>query len=203
MPRLENSRPACSFPSLPPFSRSLTDHSRLTQLHFIKHLQTTEFTLSIEINFLPLQSRFEPRISPSVRHTPLFLADHDQEGGERGKHLSLERVPHAVRYGGGLVQSRLFHSHRQVSSLSLHQNYFGLGVFRLPAETGFDCSTPSLGRKSAGTLSLECKWTGCQARASKRDHLTSHCRVHIALKPHVCPVSNDSISLLSTASSSC
>ncbi|GAA5823568.1 hypothetical protein JCM11251_000683 [Rhodosporidiobolus azoricus] len=45
-----------------------------------------------------------------------------------------------------------------------------------------------IGRKSAGTLSLECKWTGCHAKASKRDHLTSHCRVHIALKPHVCTV---------------
>ncbi|GAA5880662.1 hypothetical protein JCM16303_004301 [Sporobolomyces ruberrimus] len=49
------------------------------------------------------------------------------------------------------------------------------------------CST-HIGRKSAGTLSLECQWTGCQAKASKRDHLTSHCRVHIALKPHVCTV---------------
>ncbi|BGO98573.1 hypothetical protein JCM10021v2_002234 [Rhodotorula toruloides] len=49
------------------------------------------------------------------------------------------------------------------------------------------CST-HIGRKSAGTLSLECKWTGCHAKASKRDHLTSHCRVHIALKPHVCSV---------------
>ncbi|GAA6031125.1 hypothetical protein JCM8097_004016 [Rhodosporidiobolus ruineniae] len=49
------------------------------------------------------------------------------------------------------------------------------------------CST-HIGRKSAGTLSLECKWTGCHAKASKRDHLTSHCRVHIALKPHVCSI---------------
>ncbi|BGP39134.1 hypothetical protein JCM10449v2_003072 [Rhodotorula kratochvilovae] len=47
-----------------------------------------------------------------------------------------------------------------------------------------------IGRKSAGTLSLECKWTGCRAKASKRDHLTSHCRVHIALKPHVCNICN-------------
>ncbi|GAA5866443.1 hypothetical protein JCM3774_004685 [Rhodotorula dairenensis] len=45
-----------------------------------------------------------------------------------------------------------------------------------------------IGRKSAGTLSLECKWTGCRAKASKRDHLTSHCRVHVALKPHVCSI---------------
>ncbi|GAA5907080.1 hypothetical protein JCM6882_005164 [Rhodosporidiobolus microsporus] len=49
------------------------------------------------------------------------------------------------------------------------------------------CSS-HIGRKSAGTLSLECKWTGCHAKASKRDHLTSHCRVHIALKPHVCSI---------------
>ncbi|GAA6012133.1 hypothetical protein JCM10207_005142 [Rhodosporidiobolus poonsookiae] len=57
------------------------------------------------------------------------------------------------------------------------------------AETLFNhvCST-HIGRKSAGTLSLECKWTGCHAKASKRDHLTSHCRVHIALKPHVCSI---------------
>ncbi|KPV77499.1 uncharacterized protein RHOBADRAFT_51344 [Rhodotorula graminis WP1] len=48
--------------------------------------------------------------------------------------------------------------------------------------------TAHIGRKSAGTLSLECKWTGCRAKASKRDHLTSHCRVHIALKPHVCNI---------------
>lgn len=46
-----------------------------------------------------------------------------------------------------------------------------------------------IGRKSAGTLSLECKWTGCTAKASKRDHLTSHVRVHINLKPHTCDVS--------------
>ncbi|GAA5914490.1 hypothetical protein JCM5296_004956 [Sporobolomyces johnsonii] len=45
-----------------------------------------------------------------------------------------------------------------------------------------------IGRKSAGTLSLECRWTGCHAKASKRDHLTSHCRVHIALKPHICTI---------------
>ncbi|GAA6061163.1 hypothetical protein JCM10212_005749 [Sporobolomyces blumeae] len=51
------------------------------------------------------------------------------------------------------------------------------------------CST-HIGRKSAGTLSLECQWTGCHAKASKRDHLTSHCRVHIALKPHVCSICN-------------
>ncbi|KDE07848.1 hypothetical protein MVLG_01942 [Microbotryum lychnidis-dioicae p1A1 Lamole] len=45
-----------------------------------------------------------------------------------------------------------------------------------------------IGRKSAGTLSLECKWTGCNSKASKRDHLTSHARVHINLKPHVCEI---------------
>ncbi|SCV71035.1 BQ2448_3797 [Microbotryum intermedium] len=49
-------------------------------------------------------------------------------------------------------------------------------------------TTVHIGRKSAGTLSLECKWTGCNSKASKRDHLTSHARVHINLKPHVCEI---------------
>ncbi|KAK4057947.1 hypothetical protein OIO90_001166 [Microbotryomycetes sp. JL221] len=35
-------------------------------------------------------------------------------------------------------------------------------------------TTLHIGRKSAGTLSLECKWQGCTSKASKRDHLTSH-----------------------------
>lgn len=46
-----------------------------------------------------------------------------------------------------------------------------------------------IGRKSAGTLSLECRWQGCSSKATKRDHLTSHTRVHINLKPHKCTVS--------------
>jgi uncharacterized Zn-finger protein len=50
-----------------------------------------------------------------------------------------------------------------------------------------------IGRKSAGTLSLECKWAGCNSKASKRDHLTSHARVHINLKPHTCSVSNQAV----------
>ncbi|KAK4055615.1 hypothetical protein OIV83_000161 [Microbotryomycetes sp. JL201] len=49
-------------------------------------------------------------------------------------------------------------------------------------------TTLHIGRKSAGTLSLECKWQGCSSKASKRDHLTSHVRVHINLKPHQCSI---------------
>jgi len=51
-------------------------------------------------------------------------------------------------------------------------------------------TTSHIGRKSAGTLSLECQWQGCNSKATKRDHLTSHMRVHINLKPHKCTVSN-------------
>jgi hypothetical protein len=99
-----------------------------------------------------------------------------QAGGERGQHLSLGRVPLAVRHGRGPLQPHLRCSHRYVQPPILALN------------TPLTLSSVSAGRKSAGTLSLECKWTGCRAKASKRDHLTSHCRVHVALKPHVCSV---------------
>ncbi|KNE59267.1 hypothetical protein AMAG_03578 [Allomyces macrogynus ATCC 38327] len=54
-------------------------------------------------------------------------------------------------------------------------------------------SEDHVGRKAAGTLCLECKWTLpgghiCGLAKTKRDHLTSHLRVHMTdLKPHWCP----------------
>lgn len=43
-----------------------------------------------------------------------------------------------------------------------------------------------VGRKSQKNLQLNCKWGDCQAKTEKRDHITSHLRVHIALKPFKC-----------------
>ncbi|CAG8707571.1 14468_t:CDS:2 [Racocetra fulgida] len=45
-----------------------------------------------------------------------------------------------------------------------------------------------VGRKSTGNLCLKCHWDKCEAQTSKRDHITSHLRVHVPLKPHVCPI---------------
>ncbi|KAJ1566044.1 hypothetical protein HK405_011052, partial [Cladochytrium tenue] len=45
-----------------------------------------------------------------------------------------------------------------------------------------------VGRKKTNNLCLECRWEGCGVVANKRDHLTSHIRIHIPLKPHSCPV---------------
>ncbi|CAG8793908.1 35259_t:CDS:2 [Gigaspora margarita] len=44
-----------------------------------------------------------------------------------------------------------------------------------------------VGRKSTGNLCLKCHWDKCEVQTSKRDHITSHLRVHVPLKPHVCP----------------
>ncbi|KAL1920862.1 uncharacterized protein VTP21DRAFT_11497 [Calcarisporiella thermophila] len=43
-----------------------------------------------------------------------------------------------------------------------------------------------IGRKSTNNLCLTCKWDGCDVSTVKRDHLTSHLRVHIPSKPHGC-----------------
>lgn len=45
-----------------------------------------------------------------------------------------------------------------------------------------------VGRKAYGNLNLTCQWDGCGARAAKRDHATSHIRVHVPLRPHACSV---------------
>ncbi|KIP11794.1 hypothetical protein PHLGIDRAFT_44970, partial [Phlebiopsis gigantea 11061_1 CR5-6] len=47
-----------------------------------------------------------------------------------------------------------------------------------------------VGRKSTGNLCLTCRWRDCNTTCAKRDHITSHLRVHTPLKPHVCEVCN-------------
>ncbi|KAH9849293.1 hypothetical protein C2E23DRAFT_840648 [Lenzites betulinus] len=45
-----------------------------------------------------------------------------------------------------------------------------------------------IGRKSTGNLCLTCKWKDCGTTCAKRDHITSHLRVHTPLKPHICEI---------------
>jgi hypothetical protein len=35
-------------------------------------------------------------------------------------------------------------------------------------------------------LNLTCGWNSCRTTTVKRDHITSHIRVHVPLKPHKC-----------------
>jgi len=35
-------------------------------------------------------------------------------------------------------------------------------------------------------LNLTCQWGTCNTTTVKRDHITSHIRVHVPLKPHKC-----------------
>ncbi|KAI9292595.1 hypothetical protein K502DRAFT_295097, partial [Neoconidiobolus thromboides FSU 785] len=43
-----------------------------------------------------------------------------------------------------------------------------------------------IGRKSTNNLCLDCHWDGCDVKTTKRDHITSHLKVHIAYKPYKC-----------------
>ena len=43
-----------------------------------------------------------------------------------------------------------------------------------------------VGRRSTRDLCLTCGWKGCSTITVKRDHITSHVRVHVPLKPHEC-----------------
>ncbi|KAJ7745398.1 hypothetical protein B0H14DRAFT_459589 [Mycena olivaceomarginata] len=45
-----------------------------------------------------------------------------------------------------------------------------------------------IGRKSTNNLCLICKGKDCGTSCAKRDHITSHARVHTPLKPHVCEI---------------
>ncbi|ODV89591.1 hypothetical protein CANCADRAFT_58482 [Tortispora caseinolytica NRRL Y-17796] len=43
-----------------------------------------------------------------------------------------------------------------------------------------------VGRKATNNLCLVCGWVNCGVSTVKRDHITSHLRVHVPLKPHEC-----------------
>ena len=43
-----------------------------------------------------------------------------------------------------------------------------------------------VGRKSQKNLQLKCQWDNCTSKTEKRDHMTSHLRVHVPLKPFAC-----------------
>ncbi|KAI5962169.1 RIM101 [Candida pseudojiufengensis] len=45
-----------------------------------------------------------------------------------------------------------------------------------------------VGRKSSNNLSLTCYWEKCGTTTVKRDHITSHLRVHVPLKPFHCDI---------------
>lgn len=47
-------------------------------------------------------------------------------------------------------------------------------------------SDDHVGRKCNKNLSLTCHWDNCGVTCVKRDHITSHLRVHVPLKPHKC-----------------
>lgn len=78
-------------------------------------------------------------------------------------------------------------SSSRVSIVHAYTNHNPLLHTNPPSPT--DLCDQHVGRKSSGNLSLTCYWKGCSTTCSKRDHITSHMRVHTPLKPHACGVS--------------
>lgn len=57
-----------------------------------------------------------------------------------------------------------------------------------PEQLYLHLTNDHVGRKSTGNLCLTCHWEKCDVTVVKRDHITSHLRVHVPLKPHRCQV---------------
>jgi len=65
-------------------------------------------------------------------------------------------------------------------------------LFQTPEDLYQHLTEVHVGRKSNNNLNLTCRWEQCNTTVIKRDHITSHLRVHVALKPHTCPKCNKS-----------
>ncbi|PVU85569.1 hypothetical protein BB559_006960 [Furculomyces boomerangus] len=71
-------------------------------------------------------------------------------------------------------------------SLMCEWDSCNLGPFNDPDALYNHLTNEHVGRKAKGNLCLDCKWHNCNVKTFKRDHITSHLRVHIPLKPHEC-----------------
>ncbi|KNZ45619.1 uncharacterized protein VP01_798g9 [Puccinia sorghi] len=63
-----------------------------------------------------------------------------------------------------------------------------LTTFLSPEELFSHLCDCHVGRKRSGNLSLNCGWEGCDHKAAKRDHMTSHMMVHCPLQSNVCGI---------------
>ncbi|OZJ01998.1 hypothetical protein BZG36_04724, partial [Bifiguratus adelaidae] len=61
-----------------------------------------------------------------------------------------------------------------------------------PEQLYLHLTNEHVGRKSTNNLCLKCGWENCGVNTVKRDHITSHLRVHVPLKPHNCEICNKS-----------
>jgi uncharacterized Zn-finger protein len=61
-------------------------------------------------------------------------------------------------------------------------------IYTDPEQLYLHLTNDHVGRKATRNLCLTCHWVDCHVETVKRDHITSHLRVHISLKPHHCSV---------------
>ncbi|KAM3584715.1 hypothetical protein VKS41_003523 [Umbelopsis sp. WA50703] len=59
-------------------------------------------------------------------------------------------------------------------------------IYTDPEQLYLHLTNDHVGRKATRNLCLTCHWVDCHVETVKRDHITSHLRVHISLKPHHC-----------------
>ncbi|KAJ2960484.1 hypothetical protein NQZ79_g4091 [Umbelopsis isabellina] len=59
-------------------------------------------------------------------------------------------------------------------------------IYNDPEQLYLHLTNDHVGRKATRNLCLTCHWVDCHVETVKRDHITSHLRVHIPLKPHHC-----------------
>ncbi|AMD21892.1 HFR037Wp [Eremothecium sinecaudum] len=135
---------------------------------------------------LPVNTEFEMlnNSSYACTHEPSKGINSSDYGNDRteGSKVNLV-IPNHSPLSGNEVYTYTDNEESQV--LRCEWNSCGT-VFQQPELLYHHLCKDHVGRKSQQNLQLNCHWGTCKTTTVKRDHITSHLRVHVPLKPFSC-----------------
>ncbi|GAA97546.1 uncharacterized protein L969DRAFT_43032 [Mixia osmundae IAM 14324] len=146
----------------------------------------------------PQQLSAKMSMYPSLEGLSVPIVKRESTSPSRASHMAASLSASSFDSDSGSYDSPAAHSRERRSSSFLCKWIGCNDDFDSPETLYAHLCHEHVGRKSTGNLSLKCHWRinvagdTCGTTCIKRDHITSHMRVHTPLKPHTCSICDKS-----------
>lgn len=116
----------------------------------------------------------------SLRDEDNNTNDEDILNNKNGKNGKFNTIVTNVKINSNMVSSAILKELLPCQWDNCNLEFFELLYYYLCQD--------HVGRKSQRNLQLNCHWIDCKVTTKKRDHITSHLRVHVPLEPFICSI---------------